>query len=118
MFGRIPKVAEPTKPTRRPFGPLSQSPDLELGILHLRQDGLAPLQKPLARLRQGDRAAPPVEQDRTKILFQLLDLAAEWRLRHVQPLGGTPEVQFLGDGNEILQLLEVHPMPPSSPASR
>lgn len=42
----------------------------------------------------------PVEQLDAQIPLEQLDLLAERRLRDVQPLGGPPEVQFLGDGDE------------------
>jgi len=38
--------------------------------------------------------------------FQRLDLAAEWRLRHIESLGRAPEVEFLRDGDECLDLIE------------
>jgi hypothetical protein len=33
---------------------------------------------------------------------------AQGRLGHVQPLGRAPEVQLLGDGDEVAQLAELH----------
>ena len=40
------------------------------------------------------------------------NLLAERRLGDVQPRGGTPEVQLLGDGDEIAELAEFHDLDP------
>ena len=40
--------------------------------------------------------------------FQPLDLCTDRRLRDVNALGGTGEVRFLGDGDEVFQLSEFH----------
>lgn len=91
------------------FGAMAQIADLELCILKLGKDRIAARQQAFPCLREEDRAAAPVEQDRAQLLLNLLDLAAERRLRHVQPFGRTAKVQLLGHGDEIGQLFEVHP---------
>jgi hypothetical protein len=55
---------------------------------------------------QLNPAVIPFEQFGTHGLLQLLDLAAERRLGHVEAFGGPAEVQFLGDGDEAGQLVE------------
>lgn len=41
-----------------------------------------------------------VEELEPEVSFEQSDLLAERRLGDVQPLGGPPEVQYLGDGDE------------------
>jgi hypothetical protein len=41
---------------------------------------------------------------RPELRFQLLDLLAERRLRHVQPFGRPAEVELLGQREEVTQL--------------
>src|SRR5690349_5104509 len=38
-----------------------------------------------------------------------MDLLAERRLRDPETLGGAPEMQFLGDGDEIAEVPKLHP---------
>ena len=52
---------------------------------------------------QGDRPGGAVDELHAELALELLDLPAQRRLGHVQPLGGPPEVQFLGDGDEAGQ---------------
>ena len=52
------------------------------------------------------------EQRKANLRFELLNLTTERRLRHVQTLRGSPEMQFLGDGHEIAQMSELHAIPP------
>jgi len=49
-----------------------------------------------------------VSRGRPQFLLQGLDLQAERRLADVQPAGGLAEAQFLGDGDEVAQLAEIH----------
>ncbi|VXB98679.1 hypothetical protein PSCLAVI8L_230020 [Pseudoclavibacter sp. 8L] len=56
------------------------------------------------RLRERDPAARAHEQLRVELALELLDLTTDGRLRHPEPLGSRPEVQFLGDGDEALKL--------------
>lgn len=48
-----------------------------------------------ARAGQLDAAGTSVEEPGTQLTFELLDAAADRRLRHVQLFGGTSEVQLL-----------------------
>jgi hypothetical protein len=60
--------------------------------------------KGLARRGKPDRPARPIEEVDPEFLLQQLHLAAQRWLRHVQAFGGTSEVHFLGDGDELCQL--------------
>ena len=55
----------------------------------------------LPRLGQGDRTAAAIEKDCAQLFLQLLDLSAERRLRHVEALGSTSEMQFFCDRKEV-----------------
>jgi hypothetical protein len=50
----------------------------------------------------------PLQQDHSNFLFQQLNLLTEGRLGHNQPLGGAPEVQFLGYCDEISEMSKFH----------
>lgn len=52
----------------------------------------------------GTRAA--LEERHAQRLLELPNPLAQWWLRHVQPLRRTPEMQFLGDRNEVGQEIE------------
>jgi len=52
------------------------------------------------------RARTAGEQRDAELMLQQLDLPAQRRLRHVQALGGTAEIQFAGQGGEAAQLGE------------
>jgi hypothetical protein len=49
-----------------------------------------------------DATTGPGEQSDPKLLFQPADLVTQGRLGDVQPLGGAPEMELLGDGHEVL----------------
>jgi hypothetical protein len=51
--------------------------------------------------RQLDPSARADEQRRAERLLQLADLAAERRLRDVEACSGAPEVELVGDGQEV-----------------
>ena len=55
---------------------------------------------------QLDPAVVALEQRRADRLLQLLDLARQRRLGHLEALGGPTEVQLLGDGDEGPDLVE------------
>jgi hypothetical protein len=50
--------------------------------------------------RESDDAARTLQELHAKDPFQDLDLPAERRLRHVEPLGGTAEMQLFRGGDE------------------
>ena len=65
-------------------------------------------QERLAGRRQLDPPARAGQQREPELVLQRPDLLAERRLGDVQPRGGAPEVQLLGDGDEITQLAKFH----------
>ncbi|MNT54097.1 hypothetical protein D3C72_1912310 [compost metagenome] len=74
----------------------------------MRQRAARLIQKQRAGLRQFHAAAGARQQRRPQFFFQRLDLQAQRRLADVQPAGGLAEAQFLGDGDEVAQLAEIH----------
>jgi hypothetical protein len=71
------------------------------------QQGARVLQQLTARGRQLGGLLVPGEQLRAQFLLQRADLPGQHRLRDVQPLGGPPEVQFLGHDHEVTQLAQI-----------
>ena len=63
----------------------------------------------LARLGQHHAVVLADEEREAELLLELLDLAAERRLRDVEPFGRAPEVQLLGDRYEIAKMSQLHP---------
>ncbi|MCY1554097.1 hypothetical protein D9M68_906430 [compost metagenome] len=61
-----------------------------------------------SRFRQRHLARGAPQQLHAQRCFQLADVEAERRLGDGQPLGGSSEVQFLGDGDEIPELAQIH----------
>lgn len=77
--------------------------------------GPCPRQRPLGLhqqrvpgLRQPHAARGAAEQRRPELVFQGPDGGGEPGLRHGEALGGTGEVLFLGDGDEVFQLTQLH----------
>ena len=68
-------------------------------------------QEGLAGRGQLHAAAGALEQPHPELGLQRGDLLAERRLGDVQPGGGAPEVQLLGDGDEIAKLAQFHDPP-------
>ena len=59
-------------------------------------------------LGQRDGAAGAVQQRHAEPPFELPDRPRQRRLRDPEPLRGPPEVQLLGDGDEVPQLPRLH----------
>jgi hypothetical protein len=76
-----------------------------VGLVHQRS-GLG--QQRRAGHSEGDRAAVAVEKAHFEVTLEGLDLLGERRARDVQPVGGTAEVQLVGDDNEVAQLAQLH----------
>ena len=57
---------------------------------------------------EADATSAAIEEHRVELAFEQADLLAERRLRHVEALGGPPEVQFLGNRHEVSKPLKVH----------
>ncbi|NIK49782.1 hypothetical protein FHS46_004162 [Variibacter gotjawalensis] len=49
-----------------------------------------------------------MEQDSAKFFFEVFDVLRQRRLRHVQSLGGTAEVQLVGHSNETAERSQIH----------
>ena len=64
------------------------------------------LEKSGAGIGQGNRPLGALEQQDAEPTLQLLDLLRQRGRADVQALGGTGEVQLLGDGDEIAELSE------------
>ena len=58
--------------------------------------------------RQFDVPAVADEELGPKLTFEIADLLRERRSSKVQPLCGSTEMQFLGNGDEVGQLPEFH----------
>ena len=66
-------------------------------------------QEALASIGEGDRALGLAgEELGAEHVFQGADLVAERRGRDIEALGGTAEMQLLGNGREISQVTEFH----------
>ena len=76
--------------------------------LGARQQVAAFVEEHPAGVGQAHLAPVAEQQFHAQFLFQRLDVLRQRRLRHVQPLRGTHEAQFLGHGHEVLQLAQVH----------
>ncbi len=74
------------------------------------EDEPRPGQKRRAGGRQGDRSSEAVEQPVAEFLLQLQDLLRQGGLGHVTAPGRTAEASDFGDGNEISQLVQFHPL--------
>jgi hypothetical protein len=59
-------------------------------------------------VRQFDAARQATEQLDVEFLLQHANLLAERRLLHPQPLGGSRDVPFLSDRDEIPKMTELH----------
>ncbi|HEU4691746.1 MAG TPA: hypothetical protein VFS23_25455 [Vicinamibacterales bacterium] len=74
----------------------------------LRQDHARLLHEHATRLGELDLALGAVEERDPKLFFELLDLMAERRLAEIQPLGGTAEVQCLGQRHDVAKMPQLH----------
>ena len=83
-----------------PFQPV-QFQQSDLRLLQFVQDPLGVMEKGFPGRRQADPLADAVKKERSKFLFELLDLLGEGRLGDVQGLGGTPEMEGVGHGQEV-----------------
>lgn len=61
---------------------------------------------------QGDASVGAVEQDDAEAPFLLGDGLTDTGLGHMKPLRGAAEVQLLGQGQEDLDVTQLHAQPP------
>ena len=66
------------------------------------------LAQEFAQRREADLGGAALEDLDVQFLFQLLDRHRQGGLRHEAGLGGTPEMAFAGDGNDVTQFGEGH----------
>jgi hypothetical protein len=57
---------------------------------------------------QRDLTRGAIEQLLAELGLEPADLCADARLRDVQPLGGAREVRLVGNGDEVLELSQLH----------
>lgn len=69
---------------------------------------LDPREQLLAGPRQPHGTRVPLEECAADLRFKLLDLAAEGRLCDSEALGGTPEMEFLRQGEERVEMTKFH----------
>src|SRR6185295_3049376 len=69
---------------------------------------IAHLEQPQSRFGRHDRMGAAAQQLDAELLLERLDLAAQGRLRDVEPLARDREAAKLGDVREIAKLIEVH----------
>jgi hypothetical protein len=90
-----------------PSGSLLREParmlDATEDVFRLAQEGAA-------GIRQCHMMTAPIEQGDTNGHLELANLLAERGLRRVQPGRGPREVQFFGDGQEVPQMPQFHPI--------
>jgi len=67
--------------------------------------------QPLAERGQPDPAAGAVHELSTQLVFELANGLADARRRQIEPLGGSPEVQLVGQGKEDAEIAELDRLP-------
>src|SRR5688572_25270436 len=82
--------------------------DLLLQRLPVVQEGVRPLDHPLAVRREAVKPVTTFDDRHAKLLFELPDPAGQRRLRHVTCLRGAREVLFTRKGDKILKLADIH----------
>ena len=63
-----------------------------------------------ARRGQVDAPSRAGEQGDAELGLELADLLRQRRLRHVEAFGGPAEVPLLGDGDEVAEVAQFHPL--------
>ena len=82
----------------RRFGRVACLHDEFSGLLQERMSGFGQFYSPLAAHKEHH----------AQVFLQLADLTAQRRLRDVQVLGGLPEIEVLGDGDEVTNVTQFH----------
>jgi len=81
---------------------------LRLQLLHLRQDGLGPIEQHLAAVGQGEAATDPAQQGLAQLLFHVADHFADGGLGDEQLLGGAGEALLPHQLDEVTQGSNIH----------
>ena len=79
-------------------------------VLDATEDVFRLAQERAAGICQRDVMTAPIEQRDANLHLELANLLAERGLRRVQPGRGPREVQFFGDGQEVPQMPQFHPI--------
>jgi hypothetical protein len=77
-------------------------------FIGLAQDAPRLVEKDGAGGGQRDASSSPMEKIDAQLELELPDLLAQRGLSEMQTLGRTPEVQLLGDGNEVAKSTKLH----------
>ena len=86
----------------------AQRLQLAAGRVELPEDPPGPPDEQLAGLGQRHAPGGPFDQADPDFFLQATDLLRQRRLGNVLARGGSREVEFLGEGDEIAQLAEIH----------
>src|SRR5215831_6677026 len=78
------------------------------GLLGLRDHGSSFGEEQSTGIRQLDVTCCPVEEGRLQLGLQTPNLLAQRRLRYVELRRGPPEVELLGDREEVPQMTQLH----------
>ena len=89
-------------------GPERRAANLDCGSLNGGQYVPGAIQEVLAGLGEADVPFVTIEEPRTELLLQCLDLGAQGRLRNVQALGRSREIQLFRDSHEVPDASEFH----------
>ena len=77
------------------------------GAYHFGEDATGIVEEQVTGLCELHAPPRPVEQSRAEQALELLDLLTERRLGNADALCGAPEVEFLGDGDELTELAQL-----------
>ena len=59
--------------------------------------------------RQRDLVVRPIQEPNAQLLLEVVHLLADGRLADSQTVSGAPEVQLIGDGDEVAKMPKFHP---------
>ncbi len=77
-------------------------------LVHAKQNGPRFVQENLAGLGQGERLGRAAEKFHTELGFEIANLAAQRRLRDMEPGRGARDVLFLGHDDKIAKMSQFH----------
>jgi hypothetical protein len=82
--------------------------DVTLGSSNFVKNGAGTRKEGLAKFREADGAAEPVEESRAEFALEFQDLLGKRRLGDMTLPGGTGEGTVISDGTEVTQLVKFH----------
>ena len=82
--------------------------DSQLGVAGRQDHASSFLEQDLPRRGQLDMACAADEERASEIVLEGADRRGQPGLHHVEPAGRTREMTFLGDGDEMFDLFQVH----------